>query len=274
MDYSVKSGSGPKNFLSSFQFTTTLLLSVIIFALFNFNFDVFKAGAETRQILGEGQPGFIPKWITPTVFPPDDPSNVTVTQPNYCVSGPAATVGWNYSDPSGSPQSAYQVQIDDQGSFNSPEWDSGKVFCSGCRSNSTTQGILQFNITYRARVRAWNQFDAVSDWTVSDTWKTPPFAYPQVDFTFSPSSPIPNSPVQFTDQTAFYDSNPNGRRWSWLFGDGGSSTQQNPQHSYNQANNYNATLTATDNANQSCSVTEPVNVQVPNPIWKEVNPGD
>jgi hypothetical protein len=34
-------------------------------------------------------------------------SNVSVTMPNYCVVGPSATVGWDYSDPSGSPQLAY-----------------------------------------------------------------------------------------------------------------------------------------------------------------------
>lgn len=204
---------------------------------------------------------------------PNDPSNVTVTQPNYCLSGPAATTNWTYSDPSGSPQLAYQVQIDDQGSFNTPEWDSFKVFCEGCRSNSTPQGYLVFNKTYKARVRVWNQFDLASGWTESGSFKTPKHAYPQVDFTYTPLNPIPNDSIQFTDQTTFYDGNPNGRRWAWLFGDGGSSTQQNPQHTYTQPNTYNATLTATDNANQSCSITKPVNVKVLNPIWKEVNPG-
>ncbi len=210
--------------------------------------------------------------LAPTV------SNITVTQPNYCLSGPAATINWNYSDPAGSPQSAYQVQVDDQGGFSNPEIDSGEIFCGSCRTYSTPQGILQFNTTYRARVRVWNQNDVVSDWVVSNTWKTPNNAYPQVNFSFASANPgqqnlIPNSPVQFTDQTIFYDSNPNGRSWNWLFGDGGSSTQQNPQHTFGQANSYNVTLTATDNQKQSCSITKPINIQVPNPIWKEVNPG-
>lgn len=204
---------------------------------------------------------------------PNNPSGVSVTEPNYCLSGPAATTNWNYSDPAGSPQSAYQVQIDDQGSFNSPEWDSGKITCSGCRSNSTPQGILQFNTTYRARVRVWNQNDIASDWNVSFSWKTPSNAFPQVNFIFSPSQPASNIPVQFTDQTQFFDGNPNGRQWSWLFGDGGSSTQQNPVKSYANEGNYNVTLSATDNANQSCSISKPINIRIPNPIWKEVNPG-
>ncbi|MBI2062305.1 MAG: PKD domain-containing protein, partial [Candidatus Yanofskybacteria bacterium] len=160
----------------------------------------------------------------------------------------------------------------DQGSFNSPEIDSGKVFCENCRSYSTPQGILQFNITYRARVRVWNGYDLVSDWSVSNNWKTPNNAYPQVGFSWLPQNPILDVPVQFTDQTIFYDSG-GGHVWSWLFGDNGASSQQNPQHTYTQSNIYSVTLTATDNQNQSCSITQPVNVEAPNPIWKEVNPG-
>ncbi|MBI2003620.1 MAG: PKD domain-containing protein [Parcubacteria group bacterium] len=200
-------------------------------------------------------------------------SNITVTQPNYCVSGPAATTGWDYSDPSGSPQSAYQVQIDDQGSFATPEWDSGKVFCESCRANSTPQGYLVFNRTYKARVKVWNQNDVSSLWAESGSFKTPNQAYPQVDFTFTPANPQRTQPIQFTDQTVFYDSNPNNRSWSWIFGDGGSSTQQNPVKAYANNGIYNVTLTATDASGQSCPVTKPVNVQEANPIWKEINPG-
>ncbi|MEK7537215.1 MAG: PKD domain-containing protein [Patescibacteria group bacterium] len=197
-------------------------------------------------------------------------SNVTVTEPNYCISGPAATVTWTYSG--ASPQSAYQVQIDDQGSFQTPEWDSGKVLNSGT-SNSTPQGLLAFNTTYRARAKAWDQGNVASDWAVSSSWKTPNNAYPQVNFIFTPQNPAPNVQIQFTDQTVFYSGNPSNWSWAWLFGDGGSSTQQNPVKSYAGNGTYNVTLTATDNANQSCSITKPINIQIPNPIWKEVNPG-
>ncbi|MBI2068788.1 MAG: PKD domain-containing protein [Candidatus Yanofskybacteria bacterium] len=209
--------------------------------------------------------------------PPNNPSNVTVTEPNYCVSGPAATIGWTYSDPQGSPQSAYQVQIDDQGSFNSPEVDSGKIN-SGSGSYFTGQGLLAFNTTYRARVRVWNGYDSVSGWTTSSSFKTPNFAYPQVNFTWTsngisenPSPPI-GKDVQFTDQTAFSGPVPN-REWSWTFGDGGSSTQQNPLKVYNAEGTYYVTLTATDNADQSCARTRgPLIIQKPIPRWREVAP--
>jgi PKD repeat protein len=37
-----------------------------------------------------------------------------------------------------------------------------------------------------------------------------------------------------------------GFKWSWNFGDGGTSTLQNPTHTYNEAGTYTATLTVTD----------------------------
>ena len=52
------------NFLS-FRFTTTLLLLVISFVLFNIN---FNAGAAIGQIYGEGTVGFLAKWITPVLY--------------------------------------------------------------------------------------------------------------------------------------------------------------------------------------------------------------
>ena len=212
---------------------------------------------------------------------PNNPGNVFVTQPNYCVSGPAATTEWTYSDPSGSPQSAYQVQIDDQGSFSSPEWDSGKVSCSGCRANSTPQGYLAFNTIYKARVRVWNGYDITSGWTESSSWKTPIHAYPQTNFSFAGAIPgqqnlIPDLPIQFTDQSTCYNNQQNPvtcSSWLWNFDDSTTSTQRNPQHTYSQTNTYNVNLKATDSDGINCSITKPVQVIELNPIWKEVNPG-
>ncbi len=46
--------------------------------------------------------------------------------------------------------------------------------------------------------------------------------------------------VQFTDQTS-----PAATSWLWDFGDGGTSTQQNPSHTYSSFGIFNVTLTAT-----------------------------
>jgi PKD repeat protein len=200
-----------------------------------------------------------------------------VVQPNYCVSGPAATVSWTYSDPQSSGQVSYQVQIDDNPSFNSPEVDSGQVNSSSTAYFSG-QGLLAFNKSYQARVRTWNGYGLASAWATSATFNTPQYAYPQVNFTWTsngisenPSPPL-DTPVQFTDQTGF--SGPvAGRTWTWLFGDGANSSQQNPSYSYSAEGNYFVTLTATDNAGQSCGTTRgPIIIQKPIPKWREVAP--
>jgi PKD repeat protein len=51
---------------------------------------------------------------------------------------------------------------------------------------------------------------------------------------------------------------------SWNFGDGGSSSDGNPSHSYGSAATYNVTLTVTDNRGASSSVTHQVSPTAPN----------
>ncbi len=214
-----------------------------------------------------------PPTPTPTPTPsPNAPSSVIQTDPNYCTSGPGGFITWSYSDPSGSPQTAYQIQITNTGSFNSPMYDSGKLNSSS-KVFAIPNGVLQFNTTYKARVRTWNSFDVVSGWSSStNSWKTPPYAYPQTSFTWSPSKPAQNIPTQFTDATVFGGGNSNSRQWSWVFGDGATSTQQSPNHTYTVIGNYQVTEIATDAANQSCGFSHTFNIQKPIPIIKEVAP--
>ncbi|MEK7556550.1 MAG: hypothetical protein AAB538_01080, partial [Patescibacteria group bacterium] len=47
-------------------------------------------------------------------------TNLSVSQPDYCVSGPAGVFSWTFQDP-GDTQSAYQVQVDNSSNFSSPE---------------------------------------------------------------------------------------------------------------------------------------------------------
>jgi len=82
-------------------------------------------------------------------------------------------------------------------------------------------------------------------------------ASPVAGFTFG----CINLTCGFTDQSTDADGNVVG--WSWSFGDGATSTAQNPSRTYASAGTYNVTLTVTDDdgaANQhstSLSVTAP-----------------
>lgn len=65
-----------------------------------------------------------------------------------------------------------------------------------------------------------------------------------------------NTPVNFSSANSTI---PNGftiTGWAWDFGDGNTSTQQNPTHTYTTANSYTVTLTVTSNTSCTHTVTQ------------------
>ncbi len=70
------------------------------------------------------------------------------------------------------------------------------------------------------------------------------------------------TPISFTDQSIFASGTITS--WNWDFGDGNTSDQQNPTHSYAAANTYNVTLSVQSDDGCNGNVTIPVTVY-PNP---------
>jgi len=66
---------------------------------------------------------------------------------------------------------------------------------------------------------------------------------PVADFTFSPSNPTTADTVQFTDAST--DQDGTIESWNWDFGDGATSTLENPTHQFDDGT-YTVTLTVTD----------------------------
>jgi uncharacterized protein (TIGR02145 family) len=64
---------------------------------------------------------------------------------------------------------------------------------------------------------------------------------PVANFTATPTSGTAPLTVNFTDQSA---NSPTS--WQWNFGDGGTSTQQNPSHTYNKGGTYSVSLIVTN----------------------------
>ena len=75
------------------------------------------------------------------------------------------------------------------------------------------------------------------------------------NFDWTPASPYEDQTVTFTDT-----STGNATSWLWNFGDGGTSTQQNPTHVYTRSGRFNIRLTATgatsDNVTKSILVAD------------------
>jgi len=82
---------------------------------------------------------------------------------------------------------------------------------------------------------------------------------PVADFTYSPSNPKVNETIQFTDMS--YDPDGYIISWSWDFGDGTTSTRQNPTHSYSTKGNYRVCLTVTDNTGAKNTACKTVTVE-------------
>ena len=79
---------------------------------------------------------------------------------------------------------------------------------------------------------------------------------PQADFSASPLSGEAPLTVGFTDtSTGDFDS------WDWTFGDGGTSTDQNPTHIYTDSDVYTVTLTI-DGPSGSDTATKPNYISV------------
>jgi len=237
-------------------------------------------------------------------------TNVTVSVNNsvYCSLGIHATVNWTYSDPVGSPQTVYEVQIDDDADplSGQPEWESGTVNSTGTSASTTlcntgnpvaspqTACRMTWNTSYSAWVRVQNGYGQWSSWQRMsiyingtnppqsvNSWITPIHAFPNTNADFYPPNPSVGSPVTFNDLTVFQGA-ATPRSWFWEFGDLAESdrrinappaTNGNTTFTYTDTGAYRTALTATDDLGQSCSFNLDVfNIQPPIPEWIEVAP--
>ena len=198
-------------------------------------------------------------------------TNLNVSQPDYCVSGPAAVFSWTFSDPVGT-QSAYQVQVDNDSNFSSPEDDSGKVF-SDSNSYATPLGKLQYNKTYYWRAKVWDSVNIESDWENGPSFTTPKHTYPFIDFSWAPLNPDINENTLFTDQSTVYGGAAKAS-WLWTFQNASpdSSSQQNPTVKFSSVGLKPVTLTVTDSDGLSCLGSKTADVKFPLPEWREIAP--
>lgn len=212
-------------------------------------------------------------------------TNLLVDPPNsadYCgVTGyPRVRVRWQFSDP-GDNQSAYQIQIDNNSDFSSPEVDTGKVIsASQSFLVQPPYPTLSWNQTYYWRIKVWDSQNTPSaGWIVyqddvnpPESFTTPSHSYPYPDFTPSPQNPSIGEIVTFNNNSICYGS----CSYLWDFGNGQTSaTAGNATTTYTIAGPKIVILTITDNGLSpagSCATSRQVNIGARLPKWREILP--
>ena len=88
---------------------------------------------------------------------------------------------------------------------------------------------------------------------------------PTVNFVSTPPIPCPApTTIQFTNQTV------NGTTYNWDFGDGTTSTQVSPAHTYNANGSYNVTLIGSNGFGCSSTIIKPLHVDI-KPMYLTIN---
>lgn len=127
-------------------------------------------------------------------------------------------------------------------------------------NTESVSGVYQEGMPYYARWNPGGSDDTDNDETPDNNDVNMPVAA----FSMSPTSGKAPLNVAFTDKST------DATSWAWSFGDGSTSTEKNPKHTYSEAGNYNVVLTV-NNEKGSNSKTQEVTVQS-EPVPEKVDP--
>jgi PKD repeat protein len=143
--------------------------------------------------------------------------------------------------------------VDNDGSVAAWQWDFGDGSSSTQRNPShtfTTAG------SYQVRLTVTDDRGGQGSTTKQVTVGAPPDAPPAADFSWSCTA----LDCTFTDASTD-DGSVVG--WAWSFGDGGTADIASPGHTYAGENTYTVSLTVTDDAGATASVSKQVTVSLP-----------
>ena len=159
---------------------------------------------------------------------------------------PAADFTYSPASPTTADTVVFTDLSKDDGTIVKWLWDFGDGTTSDVQSPSHKYGVAK---TYTVKLAVTDNDGASGNVSKDIIVREPPNRPPVAKFDFTPMLPQVNQVVQFNDQSTDPDGTVKG--WNWTFGDGGTSTAQNPTHAYASIGTYTVTLTVTDNKGAS-----------------------
>ena len=172
--------------------------------------------------------------------------NNTCTKNNYIAVGNPPVANFSGTPTSGN--APLTVTFTDS-STNTPtawSWNFGDLNTSTVQNPSHTYNSVG---SYTVALTTTNQYG--NNTMTKNNYITVTVPAPVANFSGTPTFGTAPLAVSFTDSST---NNPTS--WSWTFGDGGTSTAQNPSHTYNAVNYYTVALTATNaGGNNTCTKT-------------------
>ena len=193
---------------------------------------------------------------------PPSAKDLTISQ-NYCAL--TANLTWTFNDPDyGDSQTAYQIQVDNNSNFSSPEIDTEKLNFPSSFYLIDIRGLLS-NTTYYWQLKVWDTIGPdSSDWVNGPSFVTPKHQGPAVDFDWSPGLLMPDDAVriQFFDRSTVFGGTTKSN-WFWTFESGNppTSISQDPSVSFTSSvSQSDVTLRVTDSDGYACEATKTVDI--------------
>ncbi len=129
---------------------------------------------------------------------------------------------------------------------------------SDAAEGQTRMRVMQEYDSYHTDPTSDQSYGETEDYTISigtDSTNEPPTA----SFSYSPTSPTTEDTLDFTDEST--DSDGSISSWSWTFGDGTTSSSQNPSHSYDSNGTYTVELKVEDDEGATDTTTKDITVE-------------
>lgn len=220
--------------------------------------DVERMGWKRDELLSEGRlPG---TWYIGVINKESSPQDYTITAlvvTQETNEPPDADFSFSPSRPTTDDTVQFTDRSSDpDGEVVDWEWDFGD---GSTNTRQNPSHLYSRAGTYTVELTVTDDDGATDSVSKSITVEEPPNERPEADFSFSPTNPTTDDTVQFTDRS----SDPDGRisRWQWDFGDGNTSTSQNPTHRYTRTGTFTVRLTVTDDEGATDSASKSITVR-------------